>query len=157
MRNSIGDRGESIFEVLITKHTNTGGSLFTPTFFGEKHELIDYHVDLKNHAFPAFFHASIKTTGLGYTKTKRVLRVTIRKNEKAALAQCTVPTYVFGIDEKKEKGYFVCANKGSNKLIYSNISIKYPITQRNLNKLYREVSTYWKKSRKITKFVSSFN
>jgi hypothetical protein len=155
MRNSIGSRGESIFEVLITKHT-TSGRLFDPSFLGDKHPLIDFHIDLLNHPYPAFFHASIKATRRGYTAKKDRLKVSISKSEKITLAKCIVPVYIFGIDEKTEKGYLAPANNLASHLITSNISTLHEITEANLLKLYKEVSAYWENSRKKTKFVSSF-
>jgi hypothetical protein len=128
MRNSIGNRGESIFEVLITKYIPGRDRLFTPTFFGDKHPLIDFHIDLPGLPYPAFFHASIKTTRQGYTINKNRLKITIRKSDKAELAKCIVPVYLFGIDEELEKGYLACANNANNKLITNSISTTHPIT-----------------------------
>jgi hypothetical protein len=156
MRNSIGDRGESIFEVLITKYISGMGRLFTPTFLGDKHPLIDFHIDLLGHPYPAFFHASIKTTRQGYTIKKDRLKVTIPKSDKAALAKCIVPVFIFGIDEELEKGYLACAHHIHNQLITGNISTSFPMAEVNLLKLHKEVSAYWENNREKTKFVSLF-
>ena len=156
MRNNIGDRGESIFEVLMTKHIEGTGRLFSTTFLGDKHPLIDFHIDLLDHSYPAFFHASIKTTRQGYTVRKDKLKVTITASEKEELGKCIVPVYLFGIDEELEKGFFAGANDFGNTLISSKLSTKHAINEANLQQLHKEVSAYWENSRKKTKFVSSF-
>ena len=156
MRNHIGNRGESIFEVLVTKHMPGAGRLFYPTFLGDKYPVIDYQIDLLEHPFPAFFYASIKTTQQGYTANKGRLKVTILKKDREGLGRHIVPVYIFGIDENLEKGYMASANDPNSKLIINNISTFFPITENNLKLLHKEVSGYWENSRKKTKFVSSF-
>lgn len=156
MRDGIGERGESIFKVLVARDIPGVGRLFRPSFLGDKHSLIDFHVDLSSVERPAFFHASIKATTQGYTFAKDRLKVTISKSDKISLARCVVPVYLFGIDEKKELGYLASANDVNSRLIGYNLSVIYPMSDANLLQLHKEVDEFWRKGGDQLKFCSYF-
>lgn len=83
--------------------------------------------------------------------------ITIDKTEIIALQKFMVPVYLFGIDEKSEKGYFINANNLSAQENLNGISTKYPASKHYITLLWKEVSDYWDNNNEITNFVSSFN
>src|SRR3954462_1465188 len=111
MGNIIGKRGESIFSTLISRYVDPVGFLLDPTFLGDKFPTVDFYVHLLNYNHKkAFFFASVKTTTLGYTADNSKLKIVVDKAELTELLKYSVPVYLFGIDEKEDRGYFVCAN-----------------------------------------------
>src|SRR5690349_22477887 len=112
MGNIIGKRGESIFSTLISRYVDPVGFLLDPTFLGDKFPTVDFYVHLLNYSHKkAFFFASVKTTTLGYNADNTKLKITVEKEELAELIKYQLPVYLFGIDENRETGYFICANK----------------------------------------------
>lgn len=110
MSNRIGKRGENIFATTISRNVASRGFLFDPTFLGEKFPTIDFHVDLLQYPYRAFFYASVKITTLGYYPGNERIKITIGKEEVAELGKFLTPAYIIGIDETQEKGYLISVN-----------------------------------------------
>ncbi len=157
MNNKIGKRGENIFATIISRNVASKGFLLDPTFMGDKFPTVDFHVDLLQYPHKAFFYASVKTTTLGYSPGDEKIKITIGKEEVAELGKFSIPVYIFGIDETKEKGYMISANNLNTSLNINGIPTRFPITNTVLQLLWKEVADYCDNSRIITKFVSSFN
>lgn len=132
-RAVIGERGEAIFRVLITRKHPTRGYLFDhPRFLGEKKWTIDFHVELfHDDSLIPFFFVQVKATSEGYTLKEQRLKVQIAANDMKRLASYPVPTYIVGIDEIRELGFIVSAN-GECKVGLSSLCTDYPLTPKTL-------------------------
>ena len=158
MSDKIGKRGESIFSTIISRYINAAGFLFAPSFMGDKFPVVDFYVDLLNYPSKrGFFFASVKSTTLGYYPDNSKLKISINRDEIGELKKFPVPVYLFGIDEKAERGYFICGNTLDASLNLNGIPTKYPVDGVNIGQLWKEVADFWDNSNEITKFVSSFN
>lgn len=144
-REIIGERGEAIFRVLLTRKHPFYGYLFDhPRFLGEKKRAVDFYIELfHDDALIPFFFIQVKATSKGYTVKERRLNVHIDDTDMARLAAYPAPTYVVGIDEPGEQGYIVSAN-GETKTGFSNLCTIYPLNPETLRLLWEEVVTYWK-------------
>jgi hypothetical protein len=103
----VGSRGESIFEVLITRRCGRADSWFEWTFLGAKNEATDYLLTLVDAPDgPATCYVQVKATPLGYfgTGRRRKLRVKLATKDLQKLQATHSPTYVVGIDTEKECG-----------------------------------------------------
>lgn len=140
----IGERGEAIFRVLITRKHPTRGYLFDhPRFLGEKKRTIDFHVELFHDEFLIpFFFVQVKSTSGGYTQREQRLKVQITATGMNRLAAYPAPTYIVGIDEPGEQGYIVSAN-GECKTGLSSLCTNYPLNSDVLALLWDEVAAYW--------------
>src|SRR4051812_40627594 len=137
MGNVIGKRGESIFSTIISRYVDPAGFLLDPTFLGEKFPTVDFYVHLLNYnTKKAFFFASVKTTTVGYTADNTKLKITVDKAELAELIKYPIPVYLFGIDENKEIGYFVCANHLDATKNLNGIPTKYSVNATNVRLLW---------------------
>ena len=69
MKDALGQRGEAILTVLITKFHLVSGPIFKPQFLGDKWQYVDFVVELvgAEQHIPYFF-VQVKTTQTGYTK-----------------------------------------------------------------------------------------
>ncbi len=143
-RDVIGERGESIFRVLITRKHPTRGYLFDhPCFLGEKKRTIDFHVELfHDESLVPFFFVQVKSTSEGYTLKECRLKVHVTATDMKRLAAYPVPTYIVGIDEPEERGYIVSAN-GECKTGFSSVCNDHPLNPNTLALLWDEVSAYW--------------
>lgn len=144
VREVIGERGESIFRVLITRKHPSRGYLFDhPRFLGEKKRTIDFYVELFHDDFLIpFFFVQVKSTSQGYTQSDRRLKVKVTDSDMKRLAAYPAPTYVIGIDEQGEQGYIVSAN-GESKTGFSSLCTDYPLSPNVLALLWDEVKAYW--------------
>jgi hypothetical protein len=150
--NAIGKRGESIFEVLLTKYiAQKKRRLFDIAFLGDKFPTVDFYVELLNGgATKAFFFASVKST------RQPSLNISVPFRELKELSRYDVPTYIFGIDEKRENGYLLFANPLSLLRRAVRIPMRHRIDDAALIKLYDEVNGFWRNSHHIQKFTSKF-
>lgn len=146
-REIIGERGEAIFRVLLTRKHPTRGYLFDhPRFLGEKKRTIDFYVELfhKEYLIP-FFFVQVKSTAEGYTLKEHRLKVQITATDMERLAAYPAPTYIVGIDEADEQGYIVSAN-GERKTGFASLCTDYPLNPDILALLWDEVAAYWANS-----------
>ena len=144
VRELIGERGESIFRVLITRKHPTRGYLFDhPRFLGEKKRTIDFHVELfHEESLIPFFFVQVKSTSEGYTQREHRLKVQVTATDMKRLAAYPAPTYIVGIDEPGEQGYIVSAN-GEYQTGFSSLCTQYPLNPDVLALLWDEVAAYW--------------
>lgn len=143
-RDIIGERGEAIFRVLMTRKHPERGYLFDhPRFLGEKKQTIDFLVELFHvETLVPFFFVQVKSTCNGYTSQENRLQVQVKASEMQRLAAYPAPTYLVGIDEPGEKGYIISAN-GELEQGFSTMSTAHPLISNTLALLWDEVAAYW--------------
>lgn len=143
MSDAIGQRGEAIAYVLLTKLHPTRGQLFRPQFLGDKWPFVDYLVALEDAGpLTPFFFVQVKTTRKGYTAKGKRLKVNVSESHIFGLASYPAPVYIIGVDEVSEAGYIVSAN-GENLSSLSSLSTEFPINATNQDRLWNEVRAYW--------------
>jgi hypothetical protein len=152
--DAIGTRGEAIFYVLITAFCGRPRPRFKRQFLGEKHESLDYLVELvgAGHSTP-FFFVQVKTTSQGYTKSKR-LKVKVKQKDLRRMIQYPAPTYVVGIDNFQETG-FILSIHGTSTAPIPSLPTDFPLNCANLERLWNEVKTFWD-ARNMTRHSSFF-
>lgn len=155
-REVIGERGESIFRVLITRKHPIRGYLFDhPRFLGEKKRTIDFYVELfHDDSLIPFFFVQVKATSEGYTLKENRLKVKVTATDMHRLAAHPAPTYIVGIDEPGEQGYILSAN-GECRTGLSSLCTEYPLNPDALALLWDEVTAYWASPR-YASFQSAF-
>ena len=143
-RDVIGERGEAIFRVLITrKHPDRGYLFDHPRFLGDKKQTIDFQVELfHKESFIPFFFVQVKSTSAGYTLKENRLKVQVTTTDMKRLAAYPAPTYIVGIDEPGEQGYIVSAN-GEWNAGFSTLCTEHPLIPDTLTLLWDEVVAYW--------------
>ena len=143
MRDALGQRGERIFEVLITKFHLDTSPIFKPQFLGDKWQYVDFIVELVGAgSYIPYFFVQVKTTRQGYTKNENRLKVKVKEESVIGIASYPAPTYIVGIDDIQEVGYLVSAN-GENSKSLSSLSTNFPINKQNREILWHEVNNFW--------------
>jgi len=150
--NQIGKRGESIFAAKISK-----GFHLSAEFLGDKFETIDFLVSLNNTpGLKAFCMISVKTTLAANPYHNNRLRIQVPRLKLDALKEYKIPTYLVGIDLKREMGYIVSTGSIHTHTVAS-VSMKHSITDsRVIRRLWREVNDFWNSATDIDSFTSSF-
>ncbi|HWG45086.1 MAG TPA: hypothetical protein VN688_20115 [Gemmataceae bacterium] len=146
VRDDIGSRGEAIFYVRITDFCGRKQPLFHPRFLGEKAQTLDYLVELVGAGERTpFFFVQVKTTREGYTKRPQPPRLKVGMSRHAVqrLALYPAPTYLVGIDERREEGYILAILEGMTDPI-SSFPTNFPLDCANLRLLWEEVRQFWK-------------
>jgi hypothetical protein len=144
MQNALGQRGEALFYVLITKFYGRPQPIFRPQFLGDKWPTVDFVVELTNYPgrlIPYFF-VQVKTTQQGYTKKNNRLKVQISSHDLQRLALFPAPTYLIGVDELNEQAYIVSANGESTRSV-ATISTRFPLNREIQDVLWQEVIDFW--------------
>jgi hypothetical protein len=109
--NELGQRGEALFYVLLTKFYGREKPIFRPQFLGDKWPTVDFIIELVDAGMAThYFFTQVKTTRDGYTKKDRRLQVQVKRDDLRKLASYPAPTYIVGIDEVEETGYITSAN-----------------------------------------------
>jgi hypothetical protein len=151
----IGQRGEAIAYVLLTRVHPTRGQLFRPQFLGDKWPFVDYLVALEDAGpLTPFFFVQVKATRKGYTAKERRLKVGVPQGHVRGLASYPAPTYIVGVDEVRETGYIVSAN-GENLSSLSSLITAFPINAIQQDSLWAEVRAYWDAST-LPRLTSTF-
>src|SRR5580704_2442956 len=103
--------------MLITQFCDAGKPFFRPHFLGEKFATLDYLVELiTTTSGVQFFFAQVKSTRGGYTmRGGRRLKVSVSERDYRRMVAYPAPTYLFGIDEPDERGYFGCVRAGRRR------------------------------------------
>jgi hypothetical protein len=143
-KDFIGKRGETIFAFLIGKKCS-GRFWFHCDFLGDKAETKDFVVYLINPACgEATFFVQVKATSKGYSGKGRTrkLRANVTRGDVTKLKRVTGPAYIAGIDVETEEGYLVAVTKRS-RTQYSGIPCKHKINCALIEKLWKEIETYW--------------
>lgn len=156
MSTELGQRGEALLYVLITKSHGLEKALFRPQFLGDKWPTVDFIVELiDDEPVTSYFFIQVKTTRRGYTRNENRLKIRIDKKDMRKLAFYPAPTYIVGIDEINEDGYIVSAN-GEWLNNISSFPTTFPLNKANKELLRREVKVYWGKTTEIQKISSRF-
>ncbi|WP_204106705.1 MULTISPECIES: DUF4365 domain-containing protein [Spirulina sp. CCY15215] len=151
VKEIIGERGESIFRVLITrKHPTRGYLCESPRFLGEKKRTIDFLIELfYEESLIPFFFVQVKATARGYTQREDRLNIQVTSTTMQRLAAYPAPTYIVGIDEPGERGYILSAN-GEYTTGFSSLCTNYPLNPDVLALLWDEVVAYWTSPNDLT-------
>jgi len=125
LRDTIGQRGEALFFVILTKLYGRARPLFKPQFLGDKWPTVDFIVELidSSSTVVPYFFVQVKTTQQGYTKKYRCLKIQVSARDARRLASFPAPTYVVGIDEINESAYITSTSRGS---------VRFPQRSKNL-------------------------
>lgn len=143
-RNALGDRGEHIFYVAVSR-LHGERPLFRPVLLGGKWPVADVAVELEGEP-GMFFLAQVKTSSRGYTTSER-LRIHAPQEGLQSLANAPVPTYIIGVDEPGEK-VFLAAVRGTVTRSRASITTAYSVNDASVReKLYQEVRVFWVKVR----------
>lgn len=144
MENILGQIGEALFYVSITRFHGRNSPVFRPQFLGDKWPAVDFVVELMNYPgqITPYFFVQVKTTRQGYTKKKKRLKVKVPAKDMQKLASFPAPTYIVGIDENTEEGYLVSANGEYLKSV-SSLSTRFPINKDIQDILWQEVKDFW--------------
>lgn len=143
--DDIGGRGEAIFYVRMTEFCGRKRPLFRPYYLGEKAATHDYLVELLGAGRKtSYFFAQVKATRRGYAHqgTPPRLKVAVPRKDVARMALYPAPTYVVGIDERREVGYIVSVCEDDRGPI-SGLPTHFPLNCDNLRLLWDEVRAYW--------------
>lgn len=136
MRNEIGELGESIFNVAISRDYK-----FRPRHLGEKWPASDFYVELIGPNEIFFFIVQVKATDKGIN-SKRKLRIQVPKKKLNELNSYYCPTYIAGVDNDTEQVYLVSVNTKRRKAI-SSLPTKFVLNKANRIKLFNEVKKFW--------------
>jgi len=143
-RDLIGERGESIIRVLLTRFYGRRQPLFRPHFLGDKYPTVDFLVELVGSTARVvpFFFVQAKATAEGYTKHENRLKVRVSQDDMQRLVLYPAPTYIIGVDEPQEKGYIMAAVSTRIARV-SSLPTTHPLDDTTLRTLYDEVLQYW--------------
>src|SRR5258708_1657198 len=111
VHNFLGDRGEALFESVMTTFHGARPLFRRPRFLGERWPLVDYVCELLGpwKRQTPFFFVQVKTTSLGYTTHQHRLKVRISKERAVGLASYKAPVYLAGVDATTERIYIIAA------------------------------------------------
>jgi len=145
LRDTIGQRGEALFYVILTKLYGRARPLFKPQFLGDKWPTVDFIVELIDYSIEVvpYFFVQVKTTQQGYTKRNRRLKIRVSASDARRLASFPAPTYVVGIDEVNEVAYITSVS-GRPRHGLKSLSTQFPINEQTQNALYEEVEQFWR-------------
>jgi hypothetical protein len=144
-RELIGKRGEAIVTAQLMDFCGNPDPYFDVHPLGEKCPTFDYLVELVNAADSVpYFLAQVKSTQQGFTKRQRRLLVQVGAEDVRRMVQCPFPTYLVGVDEPNGRAYVVSVHGHMSGPIAS-MPTQYPLTPRNLRRLWEEVTAHWKK------------
>jgi hypothetical protein len=145
VRDLIGKRGEAIVIARLMDFCGNPDPYFDVHPLGEKCPTFDYLVELVNAGDSvAYFLAQVKSTRRGFTKIQRRLLVQVDAEDVRRMVRCPFPTYLIGVDEPNDRAYVVSIH-GSIKGPIASMPSRYPLTPRNLRRLWEEVTAHWKK------------
>lgn len=151
MANVIGDRGETIFKLVITDYEQFQTPLFKPGFLGDKWPSVDFYIELEGvpDAQP-FFFVQVRTTTSSLHPGADKLKINADKGKCEKLYAMPVPTYLVGVHEPTKKAYILSIHDKPTKGVY-RIPLKHELTPANLKILHEEVREFWKSSSKPTR------
>ena len=127
MANELEQSVKDIFVGLMTEAHSDNGAIFNIRFLDDNLPHVDCIVELVGQKdYLPFCYVLLKGTKAGYTKKDNRLKVKFSQESIAGLSLYPAPTYIVGIDEKKETGYIISANGEDNSSI-SSIPTEFPI------------------------------
>lgn len=139
--NDDGNLGEILFNVAISRH-----HLFRTRDLGEKWPVSDFYVELKSNN-KIFFIVQVKSSRQGYSSSGK-LKITAPKEKLNKLRKYYAPTYLAGVDLKKEQVYLIPINK-KVKTNISRLPTSFEIERYNAKNskiLFDDVKSFWKNS-----------
>ena len=145
IKDYIGERGEVIFIMLITKWCDKR-PWFQGLFLGAKAEAKDYLITLvEPTSGDATGYVQVKATNQGYfgKGKNRKLKVGLTKKSLKKLQATHSPTYVVGIDIEGERGYILPITSSMNKG-FSRLPTVFPLNCKTIKALWKEIDDYWK-------------
>ncbi len=144
-RDLIGKRGEAIVTARLMDFCGNPDPYFDVHPLGEKCPTFDYLVELVNAGDSVpYFLAQVKSTRKGFTKEGRRLLVQVGEEDVRRTVRCPFPTYLIGVHEPNDRAYFVSVH-GSMTGPIASMPSRYPLTPRNLRRLWEEVTAHWKR------------
>jgi hypothetical protein len=143
-RDRIGKRGEAIVTARLMDFCGNPDPYFDVHPLGEKCPTFDFLVELINAGDSVpYFLAQAKSTQKGFTKKGRRLLVQLDEEDVRRMVRCPLPTYLIGVDEPRDRAYVVSV-LGSMSGPVASMPSRYPLTPRNLRRLWQEVTAHWK-------------
>lgn len=142
-RDLLGKRGEAIATALLMDLCGNSDSYFDVHPLGEKCPTFDYLVELVNAGDSVpYFLTQVKTTQQGFTKRERRLIIHVDEADVRRMVRCPLPTFLVGVDEPNDRAHVVSVH-GSMSGSIASIPTRYPLTPRNLRRLWEEVTAHW--------------
>jgi hypothetical protein len=145
-RDLIGERGEALFRVAITRWCD-GRQWLRAVFLGEKEEGLDFEVVLiDSKVFRAVCYVQVKATAKprrysGAGNSRRLL-VRLTNADAKKLGTMKLPAYVVGIDVRSEAAYIRHVPAGAKKGFHG-ISCRRPLNCKAIRRLWQEVEDFW--------------
>lgn len=136
MNNEIGDLGEAIFNVEISRDY-----IFRPRHLGEKWPSSDFYVELVGLKEHFFFIVQVKSTSQGLDKRGN-LKVKANKKKLKELNSYYCPTYLAGVDVRTDSVYLIPVNKNKRKDL-NKLPTKFKLDTSNRKLLFDDVKTFW--------------
>jgi hypothetical protein len=145
-RDLIGERGEALFRVAITRWCG-GRQWLRAVFLGEKEEGLDFEVVLiDSTVFRAVCYVQVKATAkagrYSGTGNSRRLMVRLPNADAKKLGTMKLPAYVVGIDVISGAAYIRHVPAGAKKG-FQGISCRRPLNCRAIRRLWQEVENFW--------------
>jgi len=136
----IGERGQWLFNLLMTDLGDRAHPYFRPRFLGDKYPTFDSIVEVVDH--PAyFFFVQVKGTTRGYTPNGRRLRVQVSQEDVDRMVAVPAPTYVVGVDTALQVGFLLSVNEPRGPV--AGLATRFPIDRRGREDLRDEVVEFW--------------
>ena len=142
--NAVGDRGEDIVKILLTRRYGRTTPRFRPTSMGEKHPAIDFMVELVGSVgspTPLFF-AQVKATSHG-VDTRGNVNIRVRPHQMSSLVTYPAPTHIVGVDETAEEAFILAALSGGAMGLSSLPARHSLVDEQTLIRLFDEVERFW--------------
>lgn len=139
MQNDVGDLGESLFKVAITR-----GYIFRPMHLGEKWPISDFYIELIGTNKTMFFIVQIKSTDQGFQKNGN-LKINLPKIKLHQLNSYYCPTYLAGVDNNSGRVFLTAINTNKRKGI-SSLPPTFELNDVNRKILYDEIERFWSNS-----------
>ncbi len=139
MTNEIGDLGEAIFSVEISRDYT-----FRPRRLGEKWPASDFYVELIGPKEHFFFIVQVKATSRQFDR-KGNLRIKATRNKINELNAYYCPTYLAGVEVESNSVYLMSVNRSRRKTV-NKLPTKFLLDRENRARLFNEVKSFWEKS-----------
>jgi hypothetical protein len=146
--NEIGDLGEAIFNVEMTRDY-----IFRPRHLGEKWPSSDFYVELIGLKEHFFFIVQIKSTAQGLDKNGN-LKIQASKKKIAELNSYYCPTYLAGVDVNTQSVYLIGINEDKQKNI-SKLPTVFKLDSNNRKLLFDDVKSFWENTN-LRKYKDNF-
>lgn len=136
MQNEIGDLGEAIFNVEISRDY-----LFRPRHLGEKWPSSDFYVELIGPKEHFFFIVQVKSTSQGLDKSGNLkVKATSKKIKELNSYYC--PTYLAGVDVNNSNVFLIPINKAKRKDL-NKLPTTFQLNSANRQLLFDDVKDFW--------------